>query len=266
VSVRGRAAACATALLAAAGAGGLAAQVPPGTAQPERPTVATHAGTVAAGWWEVEAGVEADGAFGSASARSYSAPLELKFGVASHVQLTVIGSVQRPAASTLLGDITVGFKWRLLDHSRALGRFAVLPAVTIPTGRSALGAGTGETAGSLLLISSRNLGPMEMDLNLGYTRRAGDGSRAPRQATLWTASFGGPAHGSLGWTAEVYGYPATSGPAGEASLVALLAGPTWTVRPSLVLDTGFIVPLAGPQPRALYAGLTQNLGRLWGPR
>jgi len=29
-----------------------------------------------------------------------------------------------------------------------------------------------------------------------------------------------------------------------------------------VLDAGVIIPLTGPQPRALYSGLTWNVGRL----
>ena len=31
-----------------------------------------------------------------------------------------------------------------------------------------------------------------------------------------------------------------------------------------VSRAGVIIPLAGPQPRALYAGLVWNAGRLWG--
>ena len=36
------------------------------------------------------------------------------------------------------------------------------------------------------------------------------------------------------------------------------------MTPALVLDAGGIVPLSGPQPKALYLGLTWNLGRYWG--
>jgi len=83
---------------------------------------------------------------------------------------------------------------------------------------------------------------------------------------LWTASFGGPFTGPFGWALECYGYPATSGPSGQASIVALLGGPTILVRPWLAFDAGAIIPLAGPQPHALYAGGVYNVGRLWGPR
>ena len=101
-----------------------------------------------------------------------------------------------------------------------------------------------------------------MDLNVGYTRRSSNGTLAPRSASVWTASFGGPAHGALGWVGELYGYPATSGPAGAPPIVALLAGPTLQVRRWLTLDGGVIAPITGPQPRALYLGVVYNVGRL----
>ena len=102
------------------------------------------------------------------------------------------------------------------------------------------------------------------ELESGVERdRLDDGTRAPRSATLWTVSSGLPVRGPLGWALEVYGYPGTSGPAGAPPIVALLAGPTLAVRPTLALDVGFITPLAGPQPHALYAGLVTNFGRVW---
>jgi hypothetical protein len=138
----------------------------------------------------------------------------------------------------------------------------VIPSLKLPTAPTASGLGTGTTDVGLLLISSHQLGPVSMDLNVGYTRRSGDGTRAPRNASLWTASFGGPVLSGLGWTAEVYGFPGTSGAAGTPAIVALLGGPTLLVRAWLALDAGVIVPLAGPQPRALYAGGVWNIGRL----
>ena len=250
----------------------LLAQTPapdPHDAQPERPTVATHAGTVAPGWLEIEAGTEFDRyADGS---RGGSAPVLFKIGLASHVQLGVQTPLAWPpnaggaGGGLAAGDVLTSLKWRLADRAPILGRFAIEPALKWPTGSSASGAGTGTTDLSLLVISSHSLGPVSMDLNAGWTRRSGDGAAAPRNATLWTASFGGPAAGPVGWAAEIYGYPATAGPAGARSIVAVLAGPTLQVRDWLVLDTGVIAPLTGPQPPAIYAGHTWNVGRLWRP-
>lgn len=233
----------------------------PRRVQPERPTVATHAGTVAPGWLEIESGAERDRFAGTTS---ISTPTVFKIGLASHMQLGIFAAVIRPAGgSAALGDVATGVKWRLADEAPFVGDFAVLPIVKFPTGSSSTGAGTGTTDVSVYAISSHQLGDVAMDLNVGYTRRSGDGSIAPTSATLWTASFGGPFTGALGWAAECFGYPATSGPAGQPSIIALLAGPTVLVREWLSLDVGLIVPVTGPQPHALYAGVVYNVGRLW---
>src|SRR5690242_20846335 len=51
----------------------------PHAVQPERPTVATHAYTVAPGWVEIETGVERDDAGGGATALGI--PTEVKVGL-----------------------------------------------------------------------------------------------------------------------------------------------------------------------------------------
>ena len=102
-----------------------------------------------------------------------------------------------------------------------------------------------------------------MHINAGYTRRGGNGSSAPKNATVWTLSTGGPLAGALGWVVEWYGYPGTGGSAGQAPIVALLAGPTFLLRTWLALDAGVIVRVSGPQPRAFYAGAVYNVGRIW---
>ena len=224
--------------------------------------MATHAGTVATGWFEVEAGVERD-RLGRAPA-TLSTPTVLKLGIAQRAQLSLTATTLDSGRTADFGDVAVGIKWRLVEDAPVVGDFAVLPAIKFPTGAG--DAGTGTTDGSLLLISSHEFGPVSMDVNVGYTRRSGDGERAPTTATLWTASFGGPITGIFGWTAEGYGYPGTSGPAGQAPIVALLGGPTALVRPWLAFDVGVIVPVSGPQPRALYAGTVYNVGRIWRSR
>ena len=234
----------------------------PHAVQPERPTVATHAGTVAPGYMELEEGGEWDR--WSGSERSFFAPSNLKIGLASHAQLNVLVNVihdpRVPGKSVNLGDLTLGLKYRILDGHPILGDFAILPAVKFPTASG--DAGTGTTDLSLLFISSHRFGSVAMDLNAGATRRSGDGTRAPTTATIWTASFGFPLRGSIGWTAEIFGFPSTSGPVGSEAIAALLLGPTFLARDWLALDAGFITPLTGPQPHAVYAGFVWNFGAL----
>ena len=235
----------------------------PHAAQPERPTVATHAGTVAPGWVELEAGVERDHLDGT---HVLLTPAVLKLGIAPRVQLELASSFQHLSGAipgySGIGDASAALKWRALEHAPVLGDFALQPSVKFPTGSSSHGTGTGTTDVGLLLISSHDWGDYALDVNFGYTRRSGDGTQAPRDATLWTVSGGGPVYKSLGWVAEVFGYPRTTGPAGEEGIVAFLTGPTYEIAKWIVLDAGVIVPLTGPQPHALYAGVTWNIGKL----
>ena len=237
----------------------------PHAVQPERPTVATHAGTVAPGWLEIETGIERDRF--SPAVVGYVTPTVLKVGLVHHVQLSIGGSVGHPAPGiTGLGDVAAGLKVRLLDNAPFLGDFAILPAVKLPVGSAASGTGTGTTDVSVLAISSHDFGRLSVDANVGYTRRSGDGATVPIHATLWTISAGTPVMGALGWTVECYGYPGMGGPTDQAPIVALLGGPTFLARSWLAFDAGVIVPVAGPQPRALYAGAVYNVGKLWGAR
>lgn len=237
----------------------LAAQAPrsPHDAQPERPTVATHAGTVAPGWFELETGVERDRV--DARAVSLATPTTLKFGLTGNMQLGVVLTTIRPTASapTALGDAAVDVKWRLLDDAPLIGDFAVQPGIKLPTGLLARGTGTGTTDFSLLAISSHELGPVSLDINVGYTRRTH--GAAAGNAALWTVSTGTSLTGPWAWDAEVFGYPGFS----ALPAVGFLTGPTYTMHPWFVADAGMIANVSGTQPPALYAGLTWNVGRLW---
>lgn len=229
----------------------------PRAVQPERPSVATHAGTVAPGYAEVETGVERDHTPNASD--SWLVPTVLKFGLARRAQL----SIQLPLSgggghAFGGGDVAVGVKLRIAEDRPFFQDIAILPQVKFASGGM---RGTGTTDATLLLIDSHTFGDVSFDLNAAITERSGNGSKAPRSATLWAVSFGLPVVRSLGWAVESYGYPGTSGPAGSAPIVAILTGPTLLVRPELALDLGVIVPVAGPQPHALYAGLVTSLGR-----
>ena len=230
----------------------------PVAVQPERPTVATHAGTVAPGLLEIETGGERD----RSARHSYATqvPTVLKFGVTKETQLSIFTPfLSGPGTAFGPGDFAVGVKWRILTNAPILNDFALLPQIKFATGGE---HSTKTTDASLLFISSRILGPVSLDLNAGATWRSGDGSNAPLTATVWTASAGMPVHGAFGWVVEVFDYPRTSGPAGNAGTAALLTGPTYLIRPQLALDAGIITPISGPQPHALYVGLVANVGKL----
>src|SRR5437660_4951159 len=89
----------------------------PHAVQPERPTVATHAHTVAPGWVELESGLERD-RFPDAT-RGLTATLVAKIGLAPRAQLNLTPTWQRVSTGDLTGsgagDLTVGLKWRPVD-------------------------------------------------------------------------------------------------------------------------------------------------------
>ena len=248
----------AAALLLAALVGVARAQEPdPHAAQPERPTVATHAFTIAPGWTELESGLEFDRLNDS---HLFQTPTTLKLGLASHLQVEFTAAYVRATDATTasgMSDLSVALKWRPSDSLPLLGAFAIQPAVRLYTG--AAGITDRATLGTMLFISSHVFGRVSMDLNLGVTARLSAGGDVPPTALSWAASTGFPIAGSLGWTAEFFGYPGTSGANGSAPLVGFLTGPTYTVRPWLVLDLGVILPVDGQQARAVYTGLTWNI-------
>ncbi len=246
-------------------------------AQPERPTVATHAYAVAPGVVEVEAGVAAQR---PRDAAETDVPFVLKLGLAPRTQLElqwgwthrsfapipapgVPGQVQQEPANGLI-DLAFALKLRLLENAPLLANLSVQPSLKLPTGATAGGIGTGTTDVGVLLISSRSLGRFSLDLNAGETWRSGDGTAAPRTATLLTVSVGVDLGGGWGFGWEVFDYPGTSGPAGAPPQIGMTIGPTRAVRPWLVLDAGIVANVAGLAANSLYAGVTWNAGRIPG--
>jgi len=235
----------------------------PHAVQPERPTLATHAGTVAPAWVEVESGFEEDA---QGSSRVASTPTTLKVGLAPRLQLGLVGiwiarSGQKPSGSGI-GDFVLDVKWRVFQGLPFLGEVAVEPAIKFPTGSTTTGTGTGTTDAGAILISSHEFGAIALDLNFAAYWRSGSGSLAPKSYTYWTVSTGWPLVGPVGFAFEVYGYPGTGGPSGAPPTVSALAGPTWLIEKWIQVDAGVIAPVAGRVPRSLYAGVVWNIGRL----
>ena len=240
----------------------------PHAAKPERPTVATHAFVIAPGYVEIEAGLQRTPLGGGVSQLSTS-PL-VKIGLAKDLQLDIAPSWVRTSGdgntTSGIGDTTVGVKWHVVDGLPVIGTLGLQGTLTLPSGSYSEGTGTGTTGANFLVISSHNVHGVAVDINVGYTRRSGNGEQAPKSSTVWTLSSGWPVSGPVGFSLELFGYPATSGPAGGEAQVGLLFGPTWTVVPSVVLDAGAILNVRGLQGTSVYAGITWNVGKAWTAR
>ena len=224
----------------------------PRVANPERPTVATHAYAVAPGYIEIEQGISVRGASNLGEATSWD--VNIKIGIASHIQLGIFGpGYARSGAGHGIGDLGVALKLRT-DVSERVA-LAAVPAMTFPTGNAQLGLGAGRVLGQLPLVFSVN-GPagVHADLNAGPL-----GIGAGRPQWLTTASFGRSLGGPLGVTAELFRISAGgAGPRQAGLLGALTVSPV----PWIVIDLGGTRGLGSGSPDVVFLGLTTNLGRL----
>ncbi len=224
----------------------------PRAANPERPTVATHAYAVVPGCIEIEQGVSARGASNLSQATSWD--VNIKIGVVPHIQLGIFGpGYARNSAGHGIGDWGLALKLRT-DVSERVA-LAAVPAMTLPTGSERLGLGAGRALAQLPLVLSVN-GPagVHADFNAGPL-----GIGAGRPQWLTTASFGRPLGGPLSVTAELYRISAgAAGPRQAGLLGALLVTPVqW-----IVIDAGGTLGLGSGSPNVIFLGLTTNLGRL----
>ncbi len=223
----------------------------PRAANPERPTVATHAYAVAPGYVEVEQGISARGSTSLAAATSWD--VNVKIGIAPHIQLGIFGpGYVRTGAGHGIGDWGAALKLRT-DLSEEVA-VAAVPAMTLPTGNERRGLGAGRALGQLPFVLSVD-GPagVHADLNAGPL-----GIGAGRPQWLTTASFS-HSLGAIGVSAELFRISA--GAAGPRQ-AGLLGAVTVTPVQWMVIDAGGTVGLGSGSPDAIFLGLTTNLGRL----
>jgi len=235
----------------------LMAQAPappsPRTANPERPTVATHAYTVAPGYAELEQGARAFGLNGLGEGTAWD--VNLKIGVRPGVQLGLFGAgYLRTGAGSGVGDVGLSLKASRVISPRA--SIALVPAMTLPSGDAGRGLGAGRTLGSLAGVLSADLAEgFHFDANAGPV---GIGAGRPQ----WFTSLG-LAHEGVGPAAmafELFDFTAgAAGPRQRGFLAALMV----TVAEWVVVDGGGVRGLVGGTPDQLFVGMTTNLGRIF---
>jgi hypothetical protein len=225
----------------------------PRAANPERPTVATHAYAVAPGYAELEQGVRW---FGVGSLTEGTAwDWNLKIGLGRGVQAGFFGSAYPDTdAGSGVGDVGWTVKWqRALSDAQAV---ALVPAITVPTGDAGAGLGAGRVLGALTGVYSADLpNGLHLDLNAGP---AGLGAGRPQ----WFASVGlAGARGRLAGATELFLFTAgAAGPRQRGFLGAVLV----TLAEWAIVDLGGVVGWGGGTPDQVFVGLTSNFGRLFG--
>jgi len=189
-------------------------------------------------------------------------PLNVKLGLASRAQLSLSFAPVRTADSRgfATDSVTAAIKWRLADDQPVVGTVALLPAIELPT---TLGGQDTSGAAGLVFITSRSVHSVDLDLNLGYTRRVGRASDSWTSQTLWAASGSGPLLPTVTWGAEMFGYVEGYEEGPRAHPVGALASATVAVRPWFTIDVSGTVAVSGAVPRAVQVGAVWNVGRLW---
>ena len=224
----------------------------PRDANPERPTFATHAYTVAPGFVELEQGLSARGVGSLREATAWD--VNLKLGVSSHAQLALFGPLYaRGPDGGGTGDLGMALKLRNEVSKRAA--LAAVSSVTVPTGSTTRGLGAGRVLGGLVGVVSADLpAGVHIDINAGPQ---GIGAGAPQ----WFTSFGGArGFGRVGVTLEAFQF--TAGAAG-ARLAGILGGVTFRLTNWAIADVGGVARTATGTPDQVFLGLTTNLGRVF---
>jgi len=224
----------------------------PHAANPERPTFATHAYAVAAGFAELEQGLSVRGIRSLREATSWD--VNFKVGISAHAQAALFGPLYvREARGGGVGDMGVALKFRAEVSRRTA--VALVSTATFPTGSAARGLGAGRALGGLVAVVSAELPwSLHVDVNAGPQGIGGG-------ALPWFTSVSGAGTiGRVGLTLELFNY--TTGASG-ARLQGILGAVVLRPADWVVADVGGVRGTVGGTPDQAFVGVTTNLGRLF---
>jgi len=242
-----------------------AAQEPPISVNPNRPTFATPALTTQPDVAELEFGVQQS--YLHQETTAFSSPTLLKLGVERDFELRVSTNgflhLAQPGAASASGfaDFALGAQW-CFAHQTLFGAdlaFQLTHKFATASAEEGLGSGAADT--TLALFWSRDFGVNHVDINflhtwLGLPSANGGGTTHQPAATI---SVSHKLTGPWSFGGELYGI-------GGTALNGRVVSNLWYVayQPSsrLVLDSGVDIGLTrGAQRYSIFAGLTYGLGR-----
>lgn len=84
-----------------------------------------------------------------------------------------------------ISDLSVEAKWRFLELDDGFS-FALKPTVTLPTGDNKKGLGAGKTTYGITFITTKEMKPFAVHLNLGYTY---NDNKLDERKDIWRASI-----------------------------------------------------------------------------
>ena len=130
-----------------------------------------------------------------------------------------------------LSDITVEVKWRFYEKEGF--SFAIKPGIILPTGEEKKGLGDGKAAYSLYFLTTKELDPVSLDLDLGYIKNR----RELRDIWLYTLAAEYAVSKPLTLVANIGG---ETNPDRESSVhpLFLLGGMIYKINENFSIDFG----------------------------
>ena len=228
---------------------------------PYRPSVSTPAALSAPGWLEIEAGWQHDQ---SGGARRDSIPLAFKlafdedWGIRVGNEAWVRLRSESDETRSGFGDTSIVLKRRFgIAEDHALGLEA---SVTMPTGKSGIGFGSGKADYAVNAIYSGDFGPWHTDVNLLAARLGQTDPGASRTAWLFAASLSRQLDDHWGLVGEFAG---TRRSGIEDSRQVLLAA-SYNLNRRITLDAGAARSVRrGDSSWQAFTGLTWLAARLF---
>lgn len=235
------------------------------TANPNRPTVTNPADITQYGVLELEYGW--DRIWPQAEVHQTTLEGLLKFGLLCDVELrwtttSFISQTVGGATEKGFGDNWLGPQIRIYRQTKSVPTLSFSYAVKIPSADANNGLGTGRVDHSLTFLASKDLGHVHFDFNATQFWLGQQNATGFDRNNQLNLAFSFPIHGPLLFTGELYGDTEVNreSPAYASSLWAL----TYTVRPRLVIDSGFEAGLtAGGPHRHVFVGVTYSIGNLY---
>lgn len=242
-----------TALPSCAGVGSRRAKV-----TPQRPRIGFTTQTTEFGTFEVEGGITAD------PGDSIDLPLRVKVGVSPTAELftqwSPYGYIDVPGEDPSgTGDLTVAFRQRLMNESKAYPATALIIGTTLPVGDDELGGGFTDFFAGLSADRTFNnvLATAFYQFGLQGTAEQGDLNIEHTASLAMTLPLAERWYG-LAELGASYDVEASRGPV-VANLAAI-----YDFTDTLVFDAGILFGLNDDAPDlALFAGFTTNLGILF---
>ena len=234
-------------------------------ANPNRPTVANPADITQYGVLELEYGW--DRIWPQRDVHQTTLEGLLKFGLLCDVELrwtttSFLSQTTNGITEQGFGDNWLGPQIRIYKQTKRVPSLAFSYAVKIPSADSAKGLGSGQVDHSLPFLASKDVGHVHFDFNATQFWLGRQDRRGFDRNNQLNLTFAFPIHGPLQLQGEFYGDTEVnaSTPGFASSLWAL----TYTVRPRLVIDSGYEATLtAGGPHRHVFVGVTYSIANLY---